>query len=368
MASPLQQHAVVGRFSCLGAECPDTCCAGWDMPVDQVQLTRYEIAAPELLATVNLTHGIMKREAANQQCGQLCEGICAIQKNYGSDFLGDSCHFYPRIVHAIGERQLMVGSTSCPEMLRLILNTRDPFAASETTLERMPGIRRNILPEGWTDEELHLTMQQFMALAQEEARTPEQIITTIIDTACEAQQEDTAAKPINAHSIYYALALTDAFSDQPRRPALDSVMRVMEQKLGCAFDRTSRTISFAPDAATHFSLLAARWNMDARHALAPVLRRWIQAQLAMTAFPFGGLPGLTIIERTALLAQRFATMRLGLMCHVEANGIPPDEITTIRVIQVLSRFLDHLADAKLTKMIQRDLGWTTPAQLHALIR
>ena len=102
MASPLEQHVVVGKFTCLGAECPDTCCAGWNMPVDSVQLARYREKAPELLDTVDLAQGIMKKDAPVGRCGQLCEGLCAIQNNYGSDFLGDSCHFYPRIVHSIG--------------------------------------------------------------------------------------------------------------------------------------------------------------------------------------------------------------------------------------------------------------------------
>ncbi len=357
MGLPLLQHRAVTQFSCLGAECPDTCCAGWDMPIDAVQLALYRAEAPELLATVDLGEGIMKKDAPGGQCNQLCAGLCAIQNTRGSDFLGDSCHFYPRVVHAIGGRQLMVGSTSCPEMLRLILDEAAPFRREEVVLPRMPGVRRDILPAGVTPDTMLLAMDSYMQLAENATQSPEAIMESIIDTACDGMEAGTA-KPSSAPVIYYALALTEAFSTAPRRGPLAMVMHVMEQQLGCQFDRADRTLQFAPDAANRLTQLQARVVDGA------ILRCWIQAQLAMTAFPFGGLSGLSLFERTALLVQRFVTMRLALLCHAE-TGL--DKAAAIRVIQVLSRFMDHLADAKLTQMIFRDLGWTSPAQLHQLV-
>ena len=336
------------------------------MPVDAAQLARYRAQAPELLATVDLALGIMKKDRPVGQCGQLCEGLCAIQNKYGADFLGDSCHFYPRIVHAIGGRRVMVGSTSCPEMLRLILEEASPFLREEVTLARMPGIRRDILPEGATPAQVMAVMDEFMQLAADETRSPESILSQIIDSICEGMEAG-ASKPANAHAIYYALALTEAFTNAPRRERLDAVMQVMEERLGCAFSRDARTLGFAPDAANKLAQLNLRWHKGAGVTLAPMLRRWMQAQLAMTAFPFGGLADLSAFEHLGVLVQRFTTMRLALMCHVSEDGTL-DRATAMRVVQVLSRFMDHLADAKLTRMIFRDLGWNTPAQLRQLIR
>ena len=366
MASTLYTHALVTSFSCLGAECPDTCCSGWDMPTDAAQLALYQAKAPELLATVDTATGSMKRAADGKDCGQLCEGRCSIQTRYGTDFLGDSCHFYPRLVHRLGETQVMTGSTSCPEMLRLMLDEKRPFMLSETSLERMPGIRRDILPVGMSEAEAMATMQEYIAIAQDEVVSPEGMMARIITAACGADASTTT--PTTLHPIYYALALTDAFADQPRNVRLHDVMMVMEHALGCQFDRAARTLSFAPDAANRVVQLQARWNIDARAALAPMMRRWIEGQLAMIAFPFGGLTGITTVGRTAMLVQHFATMRLALMCHVAQNGVPPDEATCLRVMQTLSRFMDHLADAKLTTMIHRDLGWTDAAALQALVQ
>jgi hypothetical protein len=366
MDLPLHTHALVTRFSCLGAECPDTCCSGWDMPTDAAQLALYEVQAPELLATLDKATGGMKRAANGKDCAQLCEGHCAIQTRYGADFLGDSCHFYPRIVHTLGTTQRMTGSTSCPEMLRLMMDEKSPFMLSEITLKRMPGIRRDILPKGMSAAEAMTMMQEYMAIAQDDTASPEDIMARII--AKVSSRDVPKATPATLHPIYYALALTDAFADQPRNTRLNDVMMVMEAALGCQFDRAARTLSFAPDAAVRVAQLQARWNIDAQAALAPMMRRWIQGQLTMTAFPFGGLTNLTMIGRTAMLVQHFVTMRLALMCHVAQNAVPPDEATYLRVMQTLSRFLDHLADAKLTTMIHRDLGWTDAAALQALIQ
>ena len=233
-------------------------------------------------------------------------------------------------------------------------------------MARTPGIRRDILPEGTTSEQLLAVMDEFMSIAADTTRSPETIMGYIIATICEGMDAG-AAKPTNAHAIYYALALTEAFTNEPRRERLDDVMQVMEQQLGCIFARDERNLNVAADAASKLAQLNLRWHRGAGEALAPMLRRWIQAQLAMTAFPFGGLSGLNAFEHLAVLVQRFVTMRLALMCHVADDG-SIEMATALRVVQVLSRFMDHLADAKLTQMIFRDMAWNSPAQLHQLIR
>ena len=97
--------------------------------------------------------------------------------------------------------------------------------------------------------------------------------------------------------------------------------------------------------------------------MAPVLKRWLQAQLAMSGFPFGGF-GDTLPERTLTLAIRFVTVRLGLM----TTGMPPAPEETLRVVQSLSRFMDHLADPTFSLMAYREAGWEDPARLRALVQ
>lgn len=361
----VKQHAVIAKFKCLGADCPDTCCHGWDMPVDSRQRELYAQAAPELLASMDADKNIMKREGRN--CAQLCEGHCNIHARYGEDFLGDTCYFYPRLIHRVGETHYMSGAISCPEMLRLILSEPKPFALAETTIPRMPISRRDLTSEGYTIAQAEHTHAECMAIA-DESSTAEIALNVLLAYTYKLPISDThESKPSDPHALYYALALTEAFGTPGISTHLADIMRTIEQQLDCHFDRTTREYTLGPNASKAYPVLLQRWRMDAETALAPTLRRWLQAQIAMTFFPFGGVADATIAERMAILIQRFATIRLALMCHVSPAGIPPNEPTVIHVIQAIARFMDHLADARLTRMIHRDSGWESEARLRGLV-
>lgn len=387
MDKPLNRYDFVAEFTCLGAACPDSCCRGWDMPVDTRQRSRYVAQAPELLAALDTSGGIMKRDHVQQQCAQLCEGRCGIHARYGEEFLGDACYFYPRLLHAIGDGYIMSGAISCPEILRLVLSGKAPFAQSSTQVTRLPLQRRDIVPQGWTPETVKAALAQGMKIAGDTAYAPEdallyllrfaQVISTATgqgwryaaQKAAQLPMDDAVqALPSDLHALYYALALTESFGAAGISARLSEIMATMEQQLDCSFDRTTRNLAMGDRAGQACKILRHRWRIDAQTALAPVLRRWLQAQLAMTAFPFGGFPDITMPQRAAVLVQRFATVRLALMCHVSVEGIPPDEATVIRVIQGISRFMDHLADAELTLLIHRDSGWQSVARLRGLIK
>ena len=156
-----------------------------------------------------------------------------------------------------------------------------------------------------------------------------------------------------------------AASKKTNRPRLDEVVERMEKALQIRIDRVALTITSAtrtPDA--HVGL-EKRWGVKAASALAPMLRRWIQAELSMMAFPFAGF-GADMRERIAFIAIRFATLRLALMCHM-SDDTPPDAGTVVKIVQSLSRFLDHLADPTFSRMAYTEAGWFLESRLRALV-
>lgn len=103
---PLHSTAFVARFSCLGDKCEDTCCKSWSMQLDDVTFRKYESEAPELLDAVAQGHDgghIMRRDKQTDFCVKFTDGLCGIHKDYGSDFLGDACHFFPRVTRQVGD-------------------------------------------------------------------------------------------------------------------------------------------------------------------------------------------------------------------------------------------------------------------------
>jgi lysine-N-methylase len=356
------------------------------MPVDARQRACYQEKAPQLLAAIDPEAGIMRRGGAQQACNQLCEGGCNIQAQYGEEMLGDACYFYPRTLHAVAGQYRMVGDISCPEMLRIILSEPQPFAVQDTLLGREPQPRRDLVPDGWSAAQVDALHAHAMAIAGDNARPPEEALAELLHLAellTEAPTGDwrgllplvqqrmamtePAALPAAAYAVYYALALLEAFGTANPHARLCDIMATMEQQLDCRFDRAARSITMGADSFHVHARLVGRWQIDARTSLAPVLRRWLQAQVAMTYFPFGGFADITMLQRAAIMVQRFATVRLALMCHVAPNGVPPDEETVIRVIQGVARFMNHIADAKLTLMIHRDSGWVDTPRLRGLI-
>ncbi len=131
---PSSYHA----FRCIGADCEDTCCAGWAVNVDQLTYEAYQRCDdPELgprlreLVTINpaSTHAgnHARITLSGPTCPFLSEGLCSIQKKLGAQHLSIMCATYPRVMNVVGgviERSL---DLSCPEAARLILLDANPM-------------------------------------------------------------------------------------------------------------------------------------------------------------------------------------------------------------------------------------------------
>ena len=363
MKPPLTQPALLGAFSCLGAQCPDTCCHAWDMPVDAQRQALYLRTAPELLESIN-SQRCMKRDASGA-CVQFENGWCGIQKRYGAEYLSDACHSYPRLCYQLGDITVMQASLSCPETLRLLFTMNNPLAAEAVAPARLPPIKTIDLPEGVTAESARATMQQFTSLVTAHA-TPEAIMQRVIACAFAIDGAKPTPKSSDPFKLLYALALLPAFSEGYQHAGLERVLATMQQVLDCSLNREARSIVPGVRALANYAALSSQWQQHCDEAMQMRLRRWIEATLAATAFPWNVFPGLHLHESVAILAVRFATIRLALMCHMH-EGCLPDEATTIRVMGAIARLMDHLADPALSLMIYRDAGWLNAARLHGLV-
>ena len=121
-------------FSCLAGSCPDTCCAAWQVVIDEQSLALYRGLGGELGERVRsalLEEGGETRFAMESgRCRLLDpEGLCSVQRALGEQALCRSCAFYPRFVTEIGARRELGLDLSCPEAARLILASGEPFAA-----------------------------------------------------------------------------------------------------------------------------------------------------------------------------------------------------------------------------------------------
>lgn len=349
---------------------------------------RYKAQAPELLEAIAPLGDAfaMKRDPATDYCVKFDKGWCGIHRDYGADFLGDACHFFPRITRALGDQSLVAATLSCPEITRLILEQPEPFARVPQEETRLPSSVKQYLPEGMSAEDAFAVHDRFIAEAANPAFSAEMnllravAVASALDTQPPAQwqgassfyfriaesripeAEPVAEDPFNLTHALHGLMLS---SGATKRPRLAAIRDGMAQVLGITLSNDPGFIATAPDAPARFAAITQHWR-TVEAAMQPVLTRYLQAQFSAGLFPFAGL-GATVAERMTIIAVRFATVKLALMVEAFAQQSAPKATETVRVIQTLARFLDHLADAELSLRMYRETGWTRDARLRGLV-
>jgi len=125
--------AYYDQFQCIADRCEDTCCAGWEIDIDDESYEYYMSVEGEfgerLRANIKEyesddedvyeSHGFILKE--NKRCPFLNDcNLCDLYKELGEDALCYVCTYTPRnILEYDGERELAI-SASCPEAGRLI--------------------------------------------------------------------------------------------------------------------------------------------------------------------------------------------------------------------------------------------------------
>ena len=129
----INRPSYAANFECIGPHCEDTCCVGWDIPLDRETYQRYLQFPPEPLGKTVQQYVQIETASSSERmyayikrtedrCAFLdADQLCGVQKNYGGDLLSATCSIYPRVLNEVDdvfEGSLMM---SCPEAARKIL-------------------------------------------------------------------------------------------------------------------------------------------------------------------------------------------------------------------------------------------------------
>ena len=149
------------EFSCIAGDCEDTCCAGWQIVIDEKSKKRYAKAATgldkieknflhlennvdsetdnseagrsnkknlarELRRCVNWREGVFRQDTEKRCAFLNQDNLCRLYQMAGPDSLCRTCKMYPRHVEEFeGVREITL-SLSCPEAARIILGKKEP--------------------------------------------------------------------------------------------------------------------------------------------------------------------------------------------------------------------------------------------------
>ena len=118
------------EFTCIASECPDTCCSGWQIVIDDEYLKKYKSGTSfpdiDMRKYVDFKEGVFK-QSPDRRCAFLREdNLCKLCYEYGEVSLCRTCHMYPRHIEEFENVREETLSVSCPEVAKILLTRETP--------------------------------------------------------------------------------------------------------------------------------------------------------------------------------------------------------------------------------------------------
>lgn len=149
-------------------------------------------------------------------------------------------------------------------------------------------------------------------------------------------------------------------------PRLQQTISEMENALRVKLDWQNVLINADEKSVAAYEDLQKLWQNEMREAYTPLLKRWLGAQISASLYPFAGLGG-SLPERITIIGVRLAILKLALISTYSINDGKLHQDDVIRVVQSLSRFLEHLADPSFSLRIYEETGWNKENRLLGLL-
>lgn len=358
------------------------------MQVDAVTVTRYYQGAPELIDAVSSGEAehIMRRDPKTDYCVKFDNGWCGIHKKYGADFLGDACNFFPRVTRQLGDKTLQTASMACPEIVRLVLHTDHAFDYQIADSDRLPTTLKDYCPAELSAEDALTTHMAFINACDDYKATAERILCRMHSVTeslkyieitnwpaavgfylknADGRLPTAHNKPTDIFNLFDAFYGLINAAPKARRPRLEQVISDIQTALGLILPtELGKSFAITEENLDNAQKMQDLWQKQGAK-LQPWLRRWLQAQLSIAFFPFAGF-GDSLANRIAIIGVRLATLKLALMAEMVIKNTVTEE-SFMRIVQSLSRFMDHLADPTFSIKIYSETEWLKPERLRGLL-
>lgn len=120
------------KFKCIASDCIDTCCAKWQIVIDDDSKEKYMEYKGEyqkiLFKSIDWNKGVFK----HNKCGKCAflrdDMLCDMYMHMGKDSLCTTCRDYPRHTEEFENIREISLSLSCPEVARILMGMTDKVA------------------------------------------------------------------------------------------------------------------------------------------------------------------------------------------------------------------------------------------------
>ncbi len=118
-----------GKFQCIADQCPDTCCAGWQIAIDDPSLKKYKktkgIIGNRLHNEIDWKESVFRQY--DGRCAFLNEhDLCDLYLEGGESMFCKTCKTYPRHVEEYEGLKEISLSISCPVVANMIVGLKEP--------------------------------------------------------------------------------------------------------------------------------------------------------------------------------------------------------------------------------------------------
>lgn len=376
-ADRLQPH-YAERFRCIGPECEESCCQGWGMYVDKATYKKYR-ATPSLRpataehirinpdAHSNFQYARMQFPA-DGRCPFLADdNLCDIQKQYGSEFLSETCARYPRSLVRFDGRMQKAFYLSCPEAARIVLLNPQLLPSDGVRYQQFLAEESSRKASSAADP---LQLRAFaLDLLQDETYPLWQRI-FVLGIVCRRAHELTIAQQtaqIGSLLAQYATMLEQGslrphLDNIPARPGLqlDLVLQLIrlrfeleqpQDSFACCVGDLLQSIGYSPTAplaevAERYHQAYLHWYQPFAQRAPHFLQNYLINYLFRTGFPFVVVPDQ--LEPSAdpltsypLLALHYRFLQSLLIGAAARDRDSFSDAHAIRVVHVFARAVEH---------------------------
>ena len=217
------------KFKCVADRCEATCCAGWQIVIDEAALARYQSEPGEYGETlrnrIDRAEGVFMQDC-HKRCAFLKENnLCEMYERLGEESLCVTCADYPRHIEEFENLREITLTISCPEVARILLEQKAPVQFTEAEID--------------TDEEEFDDFDPFFFSYLEDARKimiailQNRGLSVAVRVALVQKMAEEMQKIIEESDLF---DLADVFENYEEEDNLVNAVRMAEQELEAFYD------------------------------------------------------------------------------------------------------------------------------------
>ena len=118
------------NFKCIADKCKFTCCAGWDVNIDDDTYNKWRECDKSYILKNIIKIDDEEQYFVNKETQDVCpfldkKGLCNIVKKDGEEYLSLTCKSFPRVENIFEDIKELTLSCACPEVVEIISNINE---------------------------------------------------------------------------------------------------------------------------------------------------------------------------------------------------------------------------------------------------